>query len=93
MQLEMKGERGAGSGLGRGELEEGSGLVGAGGGGPAQLQYRSCTAGGSPGALPHTFPAPSGSGANGRFWVSFSHLRGGTLKRETPCVPCELQLT
>uniref|UniRef100_A0A8C9MZ81 Spire type actin nucleation factor 1 n=1 Tax=Serinus canaria TaxID=9135 RepID=A0A8C9MZ81_SERCA len=33
--------------------------------GPAQLQYRSCAAGGTPGAVPHTLPEEDGGGGSG----------------------------
>lgn len=70
---------------------ERSWLIGAGGRGPAQVQYRSYTAGGTPGAVPQ----PLGSQCircEREIFSFLSHLRGRTLKRETPCVRCELQL-
>lgn len=70
---------------------ERSWLIGAGGRGPAQVQYRSYTAGGTPGAVPQP-PGSQCIRCEREIFSFLSHLRGRTLKRETPCVRCELQL-
>lgn len=63
-ELEVEGEERSWNGK-RGAAVEGEALAACSGRrGPAQVQYRSCTAGGTPGAGPHALPAPRGSGAN-----------------------------